>query len=423
MVDLEHRWRTAFRDPDSKFEGEPPWSGAAMPVRADPPVPRSWHGWYAHSMEARSTPLAIEAPIRRRWSRFVYLAAVTACLLVGLDFLAGQIFWYTAQGVIGETSYSLSPTEVGVVARIGVTPGERVRKGQVLVSFSSPALHQSLAQAQANIAAIESNLQNQAKASRGMEGSLRAELSGLSGEYQALRQDYESQQSMIESTAALAAQGVLNFSDVDQLRERQLQLKAQIAAVYAKMLADRAQLRQLAKAGRPSASGALDRRLASLQRLREGLALQMRSLELRAPIEGIVAQLPVTRGQTVRPGEAAVVIVPPGNQRTLFYFPPAARSRLSAHQRLVATTPDGTRIAMHITRIYPSTQDLPETLQRPVNDRGPAIVAVAQPLRPRDVEELAAGTPVTARVPRWHAIRLPYEWWHKLRGVFAGRVV
>lgn len=423
MVDFEHRWHTAARNPQSEFEERPPWSGAAMPVRDDPPVPRSWHRWYAHSMEARSTPLAIEAPRRRRWSRFIYLAVVTGALLFGLDFWAGQVFWYTAQGVIGDTSYSLSPIEVSVVAHVGVTPGEHVRKGQELVSFSSPALHQSLAQAQVKIAAIESNLQNQAQVSRGTEGSLRAELSGLRGEYQALRQDYGIHQSMIDSTQALAAQGVLNFSDVDQLRERQLQLKAQVAAVYAKMVADRAQLRQLVKAGHERASGDFDRRLASLRRLREGLALQMRSLVLRAPVNGVVAQLLVTRGQTVRPGEAAVVIVPPDNQRTLFYFPPAARSRLSAHQRLVATTPGGTRIAMYVTRIYPSTQDLPQTLKYPVNYRGPVIVAVAQPLRARDVENLPAGTPVTARLPRWHAIRLPYQWWHKLRGVLAHRLV
>jgi len=62
-------------------------------------------------MEARSTPLAIEAPRRRRWSRFIYLAVVTGALLFGLDFLAGQVFWYTAQGVIGDTSVGIAPGE------------------------------------------------------------------------------------------------------------------------------------------------------------------------------------------------------------------------------------------------------------------------------------------------------------------------
>lgn len=383
-----------------------------MPADDETSVPRRWRQWYASTMEVEATPLEVDAPKRRRWGRFVYLAIVIAGVLLGLDFLAGHIFWYSAQGSVGGRQYQLSPTNVSTVKTIAVQPGQHVSKGQVLIRFKSPQLSQALAQAKANIANIESKMQSDNTDKKSKAAALRAEIGGLQAQYQALRQEYNSQQQQINSMESLAAKGALNFGDVRKLQQQQSQIKAQYSQIYAKIQSDRAQLKQLRAGGKGGSQSSLTDRLTALKQLRQSLHSRMQSLSLRAPISGIVAQVPVTEGQTVKPGQNAVVVVPNANQRTLLYFPPAARSRLKADETLSVTTPDGTHIPMRITHVYPSIQALPDNLQNRVNRQGPVIVAVARPANPKDVQKLPSGTPVTAHVPRWQAGEWLGQWWH-----------
>lgn len=365
-------------------------------------VPRRWRQWYASSMEVEATPLEVELPKRRRWGRFMYLAIVILGLLLGLDFIAGHVFWYSAKGSVGGNQYQLSPTSIATVKTIAVKPGDKVHKGQLLMSFDSPQFSQTLAETKAKIADLESNMQDTSNTQASTAASLRGEISGLQAQYQALRQEYQSQQQQIDSMASLAAKGALNYGDVRQLQQQAMQTKAEYSQIYAKIESDRAQLKHIHAATKGGKSTMHDR-LAALKQLRQSLHARMQSLTLKAPVAGVVAQVPVTTGQTVKPGDTAVVVAPSGDQRTLLYFPPAARTRLAKGQELPVTTPNGTHIKMRIAHIYPSIQALPDDLQSRVDHSGPVLVVVARPVNPQDIQKLPAGTPVNSQVPRWQA--------------------
>lgn len=412
MVNNNHRGNTALTYAYQHDEHDDYNLPDRAPADEGGYVPRPWRQWYASSMEVEATPLEVEAPKRRRWGRLIYLAIVVIGLLLGLDFIASHIFWYSAQGSVGGQQYQLSPTDISTVKQISVTPGDHVKKGQLLVSFNSPQFDQTLAQTKASIAEIESKMQNTNDSQQSNAASLRAEISGLQAQYQALRQEYQSQQQQINSMESLAAKGALNFGDVRQLQQQQMQTKAQYSQIYAKIQSDRAQLKQLKASGKGGQQSALHDRLAALKQLRQSLRSRVQSLTLRSPVNGIVAQVPVTKGQTVKPGDPAVVVVPDNDQRTLLYFPPAARPRLTKGETLSVTTPDGTNIQMRIAHIYPSIQDLPDNLQNRVSQSGPVVVVVAKPTNLQDIQKLPTGTPVTSHVPRWRAGQWIGRWWN-----------
>lgn len=396
------------------------YEDAGFPARRTPPheeepVPRRWRQWYASSLEMEGAPLEVQAPRKRQWGRLVYLSLVIGAILFGVDVVAGHVLWYNATGSFGGRQYQLSPTDVSTVKDIAVQPGQHVSKGQTLVRLSSPQLSQNLAQARTNIAELESKLQATASSAHAQAATLRAQISGLQAQYQALHQQYQSRQQQINTMESLAAKGALNFGDVRALQQKQSQLQAQSSSVYAQIQSDRVQLRQLDAQGKGSQNARLQHRLASLKQLRKSLDQRMSALSLKSPINGIVAQVSVTQGQTVKPGQAAVVVVPSGHQRTLLYFPPAARSHLHRGKTLSVTLPDGSHAAMRIAHVYPSVQALPADLQSRVNHSGPVIVVVARPVSSHAVTDVASGTPVTARVSRWQTGRWVTTWWHEAR--------
>lgn len=362
-------------------------------------VPRRWHQWYARSLELEATPLEIAQPKRRRWGRFLYLALALLGIALGVNFLAQKIFLYTASGTIGVERYPLSPASTMKVARVEVHPGERVHTGQVIMRFDSPELEQQLAQTRVKIAETEAHLEQQSIQNDTTASSLKAEIEGLRSQLQALIQQYADQQSQVQTLKALAASGAASQVEVQKAQEAMVTSKSQYDAAAAKLRADRAQLRQLQK--KDGATEKAASLLGSLRQLRKTLRSRVHALELRAPVDGVVAEVPVAQGQVVQAGNPAAVIVPGTDERTLLYFPPAARTRLHERQQLSVTTPAGDSLAMRIKQIFPSVQAVPESLQSDVDRQQQAVVVLATPVDPNAAAQVQPGTPVTASVPRW----------------------
>lgn len=372
-------------------------------------VPRRWRQWYARSMDVEMTPLEIAEPPRRKWGRYVYLLIVIAAIGLGVDFVAGKAFWYNATGTVGVKKYPVSPDATVTVKSIAVQPGQTVKAGQALMRFSSPQLDQQLAQTRADIAKTRAALQRQTASTRGSASALRAEIGGLRSQLQALVQQYADQQQQVQTLQNLANNRAVNPGDVTRAREALLQTKAKYDATAATLRSDRQQLRALRSSsqGNHSTPGDL---VASLKQLQETLKSRMDALELHAPVTGVVARVPVTQGQVVKAGEPAAIIVPGNDQRTLLYFPPAARSRLRVGERLTVTAPDGTNLPMRIERIFPSVESLPSDLQASVQKKGRAIVVLVSPAAHGAAIKLQPGTPVTAEVSRW----VPGKWFGEL---------
>lgn len=329
---------------------------------------------------------------------------VVAGLAFGADFLAGKIFWYNATGTVGGMQYPLSPTQVATVGEILVHPGERVHKGQVLVRVDSPQLSRQAAQTSASIASARVQLQSDARDRATTIATLQAEISGLKLQKDALQQQYDYNESQVASMRGLYTKGVINYGDLSGPIGQQVQTQVQSAQITAKLQADRAQLKVLQNEAAAETDSPVNLRVASLEQVEDTLRADTSELSLRAPLDGIVAQIPVTPGQTLQPGQAAAIIVPDNRQRTLLYFPPAAQTRLSTGEILNVLTPDGHHVAMRVSHIYPSVQDLPEELRNRTTEETQKIVVAAQPVNRQDISRLPAGTPVTARVSRWNLL-------------------
>lgn len=410
MVKHQHYLRETQSTPDP--HPREPSFGSMPPYPVDRPdsaqIPRRWHQWYARSLEVEATPLEIAEPQRRRWGRYIYLALAILGFGLLLNFLAGKVFLYTATGTVGARQYPLSPASTMTVANIDARPGEAVKAGAVVMQFSSPALAQELARTKARIAETESRLRDHATATSGTAASLAAEISGLQGQEEALEQQYSDHEQQLQSLRSLAASGAISHADLAQTRQDMLTIKAQYDGIDAKLEADRARLKDLKRLnlGKHDTASLLG----SLKQLRKSLRSRMNALQLRSPIDGVVAQVPVSEGQVVKAGQPAAVVVPGDDERTLLYFPPAARSRLQVGKTLSVQTPDGNSVAMRIRQIFPSVQDVPDELQTDMDRKAQAVVVLAAPVDAAgSAEPIQPGTPVTASVDRWDG----GEWLHK----------
>lgn len=399
----------AFSDPDDSANY--PVDDPRRPTLDDTSgnVPRRWRQWYARSIDVETTPLEITEPPRRKWGRYVYLLIVIAAIALGVNFVAGKALWFDASGTVGVKQYPVSPDATVTVKSIAVQPGQTVKAGQPLMRFSSPQLDQQLAQTRADIAKTKATLQQQTATSQGSASALRAEIGGLRSQLQALVQQYADQEQQVQTLQNLASNRAVNRGDVTRAREALLQTKAQYDSTAAKLRSDRQQLHAL-RASSNSAKSKPDDLMASLKQLQRTLSSRMDALQLKAPVSGVVAQVPVTAGQVVKPGQPAAVIVPGNDQRTLLYFPPAARSRLKVGQLLTVTAPDGSDLPMRIERIFPSVESLPDDLQSGAENKGRAIVVLVKPASGHPSVKLQPGTPVTAEVSRW----APGKWLSEL---------
>ena len=409
--DLERRHAKEPRVEEPRYPASPGGSGGGGG--------RPWRQWYARSMDVEATPLEITEPKRRKWGRYVYLLIVLVATALGVNYVAGKVLMYNASGTVGAEQYKLSPAATVTVKDIKVQPGQRVSKGDVLVSFSSPQLEQELARAKANIAEAQSRVSQRVTTSRGDVAALQAEISGLHAQLQSLIQQYANKQSQYQSLKNLAHSGTINQGDVLEAQQEMLEAKSKYQSTAAQLRGDRAKLKELQsgdqqKSGQPTQ----DQTLASLKQLRESLRHRLDDLKLTAPANGVVAQIPVTDGQVVTAGEPTVIVVPGDDLRTLLYFPPAARGRLHEGRNISVTTPDGTSVEMRIRQVFPSVRDLPPDLREDATKRGPSVVVMAVPENPRDIGAIAPGTPVKASISRWSAQRWASSLWSSVARVF-----
>ena len=153
----------------------------------------------------------------------------------------------------------------------------------------------------------------------------------------------------------------------------------------------------------PAQQAMPENRLASLTKLRESIQNQLNSLELRAPSDGVVANVRVSRGDVLKAGEPAVIMLEQDDSRAFLFFPPSAQGKLKVGQVVPAHTSAGVDYPLRIEKIYPrmesrSAQSYSE-LNAPDNA---SLVAEAVPADGGEFPDaLNSGTPIYGRVPRW----------------------
>lgn len=285
----------------------------------------------------RSEP---RATARRGPSRRTLLAG-----LIALAVAAAGIFWIltpsgsesTDDAYVAADASEVAPRVSGLVADVLVRDNQAVRAGQPLVAINPEEYDARAESAAATLAEAEADLASARAAllSLGAERSLAtANVRAAGTSIQAADAEAERAERDLRRFETLAERGFATRADLDARRA---------AAVGARQAAarSRAQLdvtersANVTSVRRASLEADLAQAEARLARARAGrtLAAQDRSHSLiRAPIDGVVGNRQVQRGDYVQPGSRLLTLVPLHSLYVTAYFKETQFRRMSPGQ-------------------------------------------------------------------------------------------
>lgn len=351
--------------------------------------------------QRRSVPPPSRATKRRRPKRMVLVAFLVAILVViGAVLFAGPWLSFRATGAVGARAYRLAPSDATTVAAVNVRSGQHVRAGDVLITLNDPQLAQKLAHLKAQIAQATSHQDSAAKTdgSKQQVAALRATIAQLRSNLRDLGHRYANAQARAQQLRAQTQNEPVTPEMLQQANEAVRQTKGQYHDEAAKLRADEGKLKKLESASAGSQSA---QKLAALKQARDHLSARLHTLQLQAPVDGVITNIAARQGQTLSAGETAVTEVPSNDHRALLYFPHAARSHLSDGKTLSVKSPGGGTVKMSIDRIFASPKDMPSNLRHLPGQRASAVVVLAHAVNAQQAAHLAPGTAVSAHVPRW----------------------
>ncbi|GAB3382313.1 HlyD family efflux transporter periplasmic adaptor subunit [Spongiibacter taiwanensis] len=363
---------------------------------------RPWRQWHTASQGAAPAALEVGMPRKPQWGRWIYFAILLSLAVIAARFVYVNFFWYAADGFVSGRQYHVSPSDTVSIKEIFVSPSDSVEEGQLLVKLSSPMLVQSLAKNEAEIARLQSDLAQRSMTNMGNESQLVAKRDSLDAEMDYLESKYFQETQQLTALQELVEKGASQRGNLDELQSQRNKTWSEYKRVEAELRSAQAQLASIRRSKEDDASPEISTRLASLKELHASIEEQLSALELRAPTSGTVARVPVSKGDVLRAGEAAVELVDKQELRAYLYFPPAAQEKLQPNMEIPVTRADGSEVRLVVSKVYPSTASLPEEFRNNYQPDRSAVVVEATPVE-GDVSELAmtSGTPIKGRIPRW----------------------
>ncbi|WP_295873865.1 HlyD family efflux transporter periplasmic adaptor subunit [uncultured Zhongshania sp.] len=363
---------------------------------------RPWRQWHSAARPVQSPPLEVAVAKKPQWGRWIYFVIILGLLAAMLNFGFQQIFWFQADGIISGKQYTVSATDTVSIQDILVSPSDQVEEGQLLAKLSSPALIQSLAKNEAEIARIQSDLAQDSVRNDGSISQLHAELTSLQAEKDFLESQYYQETLQIEALTELVHAGASQRGNLNTLQNQHNKTWSDYVRVKAAMESARSQISSLRNNKKEAAEPVLSDRLAALKSLHGSIQDQLSSLDLRAPISGTVARVPVAKGDVLRAGETAVEMVDKNKLSAYMYFPPAAEGRVSKGMVFEAAKADGSTIKLLVDKVYPSTESVPAQFRDQYDLDSAAVMVEASLLDGQSFElGITSGTPIAARIPRW----------------------
>ncbi len=244
-------------------------------------------------------------------------------------FVAGRFEVSTDNAYIRADIAVISPKVQGYVTKVHVADNQHVEAGDLLVTLESADYAAQLAEAEAALSQTEASAQQ----ARARVASAEAALETSKSEVSAQRDRLAEASASADAAAANADLSSSDFSRYEELAARGHYPTAALEAMASKDKASQASLQQsraaittrrselsvshaayhraeeelsAAKAG---VAGA-DASVAAARARLEAARLNAARTELRAPIDGVVANRAVTAGQLMSPGQQAMAIVP-----------------------------------------------------------------------------------------------------------------
>ena len=222
--------------------------------------------------------------------------------------------------------------QLGVVEAVHVEEGAAVKEGDSLVTLNFDnafaggsglvetaltELEIQITERQQLITLTERRFQQNEEILSSQLATAEAELLALEDQQRAVRQRLESAKELLQRYDALAASGAATFLEVERQRESALALEESAAQISRLIDSKRGETDTY----RSRLDGLPVESQSALAELREGLAAfraqkaqlsRQGSVVMTAPVSGRVAGLPVSIGQSVRPQELTVALLPEG---------------------------------------------------------------------------------------------------------------
>lgn len=209
----------------------------------------------------------------------------------------------------------------GVVAKLHTERGRRVRRGELLVELATEGAERELAAAEARIAEAQATLEMLEAGGRASErAAADAAVAAAEEELASARREVESLTRLLEKQAATREE-ILRAGD--RLRRAELELEAQ----------KRRRATLVAPADRAAAEARLRQALAD----REQAARRLAQSRIRAPVDGLIYDLPVRPGHYVRPGDAVAEIGRLETVRVLIYVDEPELGGVSVGMPIIVT--------------------------------------------------------------------------------------
>ncbi|NIP60377.1 MAG: HlyD family efflux transporter periplasmic adaptor subunit [Gemmatimonadetes bacterium] len=252
----------------------------------------------------------------------------------------------------------ITAVTAGRVEEILILPGSEVSGETVFLHMSNPDVEvqllearQQLSDAQARLVSLRSDLETQRLNQQGLVAQVRTQ-------YLDAKRQYEINRSLHEKNTDLVAR-----AELERTRESAEELETRLEI-------ERQRLRVLAS----SVEEQLDAQRTQVQRLQaivEFNEQRVASLDVRAGVNGVLAELPVEEGQWVTAGGTLARVVQPGRLKAEIRIPQTQAQDIAVGQVAHIDTRNDT-IQGQVTRIDPAVQNgtvtidvaLPEELPR-----------------------------------------------------------
>jgi len=293
--------------------------------------------------------MAMNPTLKKRLPLIVAGVAVLALIIGGFFWWQGKQRWEaTENAFVQADTTSVSPQIDGYVVEVLVSDNQRVQAGQVLIRLDDTNARAALAQAEANLAAVQAGVQNvdaRAEQEQAMIASRAAAVSQAQAQAELAREQ-------VDRYGKLAEQGWVSQQRIQTERAGARTAQASVAEAQAALVAEQRTAGVLGSTRNQSVAS-VDQARVAVEVARVGLERTV----IRAPVSGVVGARGVRVGQYIRPGGQILSIVPLGDTYIVANFKETQLDRLRLGQtvEIKADAFKGEHIVGHIDSFAPAT--------------------------------------------------------------------
>lgn len=293
--------------------------------------------------------MLLPADVQKRLPLIAGVIVSIAVLIGGFFWWQGKQRWESTDNAFVQADTTLvSPQIEGTVVEVLVADNQRVEAGQVLVRLDDADARARLAQAEANLVALNAGVDTVDARAAQEQAQIAARAAGVN---QAQAQAELANQ-QVDRYGRLAEQGWVSQQRIQAEKAGAETAAATVAEARAALVAEQRAAAVLGST-RSQSVAAVDQALAQVEQARIALDRTI----IRAPVAGVVGARAVRVGQYVRPGGQLLSIVPLGDTYVVANFKETqlARLRLGQAVQITADAFPGQKLHGRLDSFAPAT--------------------------------------------------------------------